>query len=304
MQLDALVDRACPGCGSHEPGAVFVQRNIQDTALSQASFASRKRPEFFSWHMQRCPTCSLVYATHIPPTEAVNAAYADASFDTSLEAGYAAQTYAEALLPRLTSSKGAALEIGAGTGAFLPFLIKAGYEPVWGLEPSAAAIAAATPTVKPHIIAGFFPNADVPDGPFSLIACFMTIEHLPDPKAFCAEAFARLAPGGTLAIVCHNERGALNRLLGRKSPIVDIEHFQLFSPSSLSFLLGKSGFTSIQSHALRNRYPLRYWLRLLPLPHAIKDMLEKGVQRLGIDRVPLTIPVGNMLTLARKSNEP
>ncbi len=64
----------------------------------------------------------------------------------------------------------------------------------------------------------------------------------------------------------HDYRAPINRLLGRRSPIIDIEHMQLFCPASLDRLLGEAGFADIAIRAIRNRYPLRYWLRLRPLP--------------------------------------
>ena len=52
------------------------------------------------------------------------------------------------------------------------------------------------------------------------------------------EAFRILKPGGAIFLIGHNRRRSLSaRLLGRRSPIFDIEHLQLFSPRSLRQLL-------------------------------------------------------------------
>ena len=43
-------------------------------------------------------------------------------------------------------------------------------------------------------------------------------------------------------IVCHDRRAPLNRALGARSPIMDIEHLQLFSQASARALLERTGF--------------------------------------------------------------
>ena len=91
------------------------------------------------------------------------------------------------------------------------------------------------------------------------------------PQQFFVDAFRLLKPGGILMIAAHNHRHWLMRLLGKKSPIIDIEHLQIFSPPSLQFALHQAGFQKTQIHALQNRYPLHYWVKLLPIPRSIKN---------------------------------
>ena len=47
-------------------------------------------------------------------------------------------------------------------------------------------------------------------------------------------------------------------------------------------------------------YPLRYWLRLLPLPSGVKRATLATAQAAGIARMPVGFDVGNLLTVARK----
>jgi len=133
----------------------------------------------------------------------------------------------------------------------------------------------------------------------SLITCFQTIEHVPDPLALCREAAKLLIPGGSLAIIAHNRNGLLNRLLGRKSPIFDIEHLQLFSPTSLKILLENAGLQNISIRPFRNTYPLAYWTRLFPFPAPLKPTILSLVQTT-IGSLPLAFPVGNLLCTATK----
>ncbi len=240
-----------------------------------------------------CPECDLIYASPVPSPEALAQAYEEAAFDSAEEARYAARTYAlemEDLLARLPDRHGA-LDIGTGEGAFLAELLRLGFDGVVGVEPSTAPIAAADPSVAGLIEHGVFRGDICPAGSLSLITCFQTIEHLPDPSEMVCKAAALLKPGGILALVCHNRRAPVNRVLGLRSPIIDIEHMQLFSPRSVEELLGRAGLRQIGHRPIRNRYPVRYWARLAPLPNPIQGVLEHG--RVGSHA--LTLPVGNLL---------
>ena len=107
-----------------------------------------------------------------------------------------------------------------------------------------------------------------------------------------------LKPGGAVMIVSHNYRHWLMRLLGRRSPIVDIEHLQVFSPASLSFALQRAGFTAPAITPFTNRYPLHYWTRLLPIPRTIKRPIYRWLRRSGIGGLMMQASVGNMLAWA------
>ena len=45
---------------------------------------------------------------------------------------------------------------------------------------------------------------------------------------------------------------------------------------------------------------MRYWVRLLPLPGALAPALERGLERTGLARRAVTLPVGNQLAWAVK----
>ena len=51
---------------------------------------------------------------------------------------------------------------------------------------------------------------------------------------------------------------------------------------------------------LVNRYPLRYWLRLTPLPGGFKRAVGAVLHGLGLDCAQLSVTVGNMLAVGRK----
>jgi SAM-dependent methyltransferase len=244
-----------------------------------------------------CPVCDVVYASPLPTSEALAAAYDAAAFDSSEEARYAARSYAQQIADQLTRlpDREAALDIGTGEGAFLQELLGLGFEKVTGVEPSSAPIEAAEPEVKGFIEHGIFEPGVRPPGSQTLITCFQTIEHVRDPAPMVAAAAEMLKPGGMLLLICHDRRAPVNRALGLRSPIVDIEHMQLFSPRSASELVRRAGLGGIGSRPIRNRYPIRYWARLAPLPDGLRGPFDGFLERSGLARRPLTVGVGNLL---------
>jgi len=250
----------------------------------------------------RCTTCDLVYTPSPPTEDFLHVAYADADFDSGPEATAAAKTYADALGPHVQQLAGrnAAVDVGAGSGPLLPWLLNQGFSPVIGIEPSRAAIDAAPPAVRSLLKEGMFSVFMLKGETISLICSAMTLEHLPDPGDFVATAHSLLEPGGAIAIVVHNWRAPLNRLLGLRSPIIDVEHLQLFSPKALRELLERAGFERIALSSIHNAYPLRYWLRLTPLPEPAKKIVFGLLERFGLVDRYLTINVGNMLAVGIK----
>ena len=299
-----FIGRPCPICGrAGGDGAVFLKENFNQAAVTATSYASRKEPEFMNYELRRCPGCATVFAPRVPQADAIIHAYHQADYDSAVEAGQAAATYARALRPHLAGlGRGAALEIGTGSGAFLGHLRDEGFARIVGVEPSRAAIDAALPGIRPLIREGIFSDGDYPPDSFDLICCFMTFEHVPEPLALM-RAFNRvLAPGGKIALVVHDYRAPINRLLGRRSPIIDIEHLQIYCRRSVETLFAAAGLEAMTVEPLTNAYRLAYWLRLLPLPPKGRRAVIAAAAALGLAERVVSVNVGNMLCVATKQS--
>ncbi len=304
--LGELTARSCPICGSDDDSDVFASQQLDLEALDRYAFASRKRPEHMRLRLVACPRCDLVYATPIPAPEALARAYETAAFDSAVEARFAASTYIRALGPVLAAlpDRAGALDIGTGEGAFLGELLDAGFSGVGGIEPSIEPVAAADPRVTPLISQDVFHAGVRPAGSLALVTCFQTIEHVPDPAVLVRDAVTLLKPGGVLALVCHNRRSPVNRALGLRSPIVDVEHQQLFSPASVQRLLQSAGLAGVGHRAIANTYPLRYWARLLPVPRRAGELLDTGLRRARVADRPVRLRVGNLLAWGTRPRHP
>ncbi len=297
-----LLPRECPICGPNGDPVTEAEQRLDPTQLDAFAFASRKFPEGMHLRLRFCRVCGVLYADPAFPPQDLERGYQEAAYDSGLESHLAAKTYASFLhrfLDRLPSRRGA-LDIGTGDGAFLEELLATGFTEVQGIEPSKAPIAQSLPQIQPLIREGVFQGADFPEGRLALVTCFQTLEHLHDPLATCREVYRSLAPGGAFFTVVHNRHSWVNRVLGRRSPIYDLEHLQLFDPASAQNLFRAAGFVSIERRVLLNAYPLPYWLKLSPLPRAAKDTLIAVARRCGAGNLPLPFPAGNLAVVGYK----
>ncbi len=294
--------RVCPVCGSNDESRIFAPENLDPAKIGAYSFASRKIPEYMHARLIECPTCDVVYANPAIVVDELASAYEEAAFDSQEMAGHAARTYGACvrrILPKLADLQGA-LDIGTGDGAFLRELIDAGFKDVVGVEPSRAPIEAAGADVRPLIRQGMFQTDTFAPESFRLISCMQTIEHLRDPLTICRDSLRALKPGGAFLLVGHNRRAVSAKVLGRKSPIFDIEHLQLFSPRSFQRLLAEAGFEGITVKPIMNRYPMHYWARLFPFPNGLKKRFLQRLQRSFVGRTMIPLPAGNLSAIGFK----
>ena len=304
--LRDLSGRACPVCDSTDDSHEMYPQRVDASRIDAMSYASRKQPEYMSLRMVVCPGCNLLYAPRTPSAQFLARAYADTGFDSDAEARYAATSYALALADRASSlpDRASALEIGAGNGALLSHLRAQRFEQIIGVEPSRDAAQSAPADLRGLIRVECFDPTNLPTEHFSLIIANQTLEHIDEPFKFLAAVNGLLKPGGVLMIVSHNYRHWLMRLLGRRSPIIDIEHLQVFSPASLSYALRRAGFEVADIVPFANSYPLHYWIRLLPMPRLLKQPLHawlRGSTGRRIGGWMLRASVGNMLAWAQKT---
>jgi SAM-dependent methyltransferase len=298
-----LVERACPLCGTGEERAhLFAKADFDLSQVGEFAFASRKLPEYMHYRLLQCPQCELVFASPTPEQHWLESAYGEAEFDSGEEAGYAARTYAQLLkqmAPRLDANA-RVLDIGTGEGSFLAELQDLGFRALEGVEPSVRAAEKAPEAIRDRIRIAAFCKDDYPEGSFGLISCFQTLEHVWAPRDLVSDVYRLLAPGGAAFFIVHDYRAWSARLMGMKSPIFDIEHLQLFSARSLRYLMETLHFKKVNVRAIINKYPLKYWFRLAPLPMGIKERALRGLASSAVGRIPLAVPAGNLAVIGFK----
>ena len=285
--------RPCPICETHAP--VAYEEKIDPSLMSEYTFASRKRPELMHYEYRECQSCHLLFTSQLPDTGDLLDAYHDAAFDSATESEYAARTYARALDGTIGQGM-AVLDVGCGDGTFLMECLIRGVSAVRGIEPSPAAAELASPSVRDRIYIGGH-ESFVDDSKYDLITLFQTIEHIRDPLEFFRGMFGLAKPGGYIAVACHDYRSPVNRILGDKSPIFDIEHLQVYSQTSIRKAMEAVGLKVLSVKPYANSYPISYWMRLAPVSSKVKeaDVVRHG--RLG--RTPMTLRVGNLMAVGQ-----
>ena len=289
----------CTICGRRLK--LYKESNYSKGQVTSFAYSSRKIPEYMHWDLYECKSCRVLYSDCPIDINDIFSKYEGASYDSSEEADYASITYFNYLnkmLPEYPKNK--ALDIGTGNGSYLFMLSKAGVRKTIGIEPSKEPIKHANPAIKDKIInspfrVGMFGNAE-----FDMVSLFQTIEHVPNSVKLFREVYRILSEGGYFYVICHNYLSFVNRIMGMKSPIYDIEHLQIFSKKSIIRLMKRAGFKDIKVFTIKNRYPLKYWIKLLPLPFISKKRMIHFFENSTAGNKLIGINVGNVGIIARK----
>ncbi len=284
--------RNCPACRSANSREKFPEK-IDYSRLDSFAYSSRKLPELMHRKLDECVECKTLFDPNYNSHKDLSLLYQSADFDSAEMAASAAKTYVSLLSRQKLISNKSILDIGTGDGIFLAEASLKGASEICGVEPSLLAIEAASENIKEKIIHGAIEDIDFGDKKFDLVTFFMTIEHVGQPEKVVEVVKAILRTNGHFAVIGHNRLSLINRILGRKSPIFDIEHIQIFTKSGLKKFMLSNGFKNIKITKIRNEYPIHYWIRLAPLPESFKK--SRIVSNSKFFKIPLRINVGNIL---------
>ena len=300
-----LHSTCCAICNTKGKATELYPANFGLRALNPVVFSARRLPDRIHYRMVRCNTCGLVRSDPVAAPEVLAQLYAQSSFDYADEVANIKRTYGRYLakLNDYGAQKDALLEIGCGNGFFLEEAIGQGYVTVQGVEPSTAAVAEASPQVRSHIVCDIMRPGLFKPEQFDVICLFQVLDHIPDPGTLLDECFRVLKSGGLMLCINHNVDAVSARLLKEGSPIIDIEHTYLYSPTTMSRLLIAHGFQVKRVGTLINTYTLHYLVRLVPLPTVFKHRVLAWLKGSPVGRIRLSAPLGNLYLIAQKPRQ-
>jgi hypothetical protein len=297
--------RACPTCGQTDVTDTVRAQNPAEEDVPLQRIRDNwngffKENIFFTY--RRCHGCGLLYAPRHLTSAAMADLYSNMPDNTAglprpiME--LTQRGYFEAFA-RHSPLVGVYGEVGPDIGLFTQNCVRDGsfsayhlWEPNRGVHGSLETLLAG----RPHTITGELFNLDsVPDGTLSALVIIHVLDHLLDPRPLMEEAFAKLAAGGIVLVVTHDERSLLARAIGRRWPAYGLQHPQLYSPASMREFLTGCGFTVREIQKSRNYFPADYLAR-----HAL---WAAGIHHPTIptlNRPVLGIPLGNILTIAAR----
>ena len=142
-------------------------------------------------------------------------------------------------------STGDALEVGCATGRYLVALRELGWQ-VTGVEPMEAPAKVAQ-SVGLDVRIGTLDTVSLPSQQFDLVAAWMVIEHVPDPRKTLTQMRRLLREGGTLLISVPNAGCWEPIVFGRSWYSWELpRHLQHFTVDSLTQLLRECGFEEVR----------------------------------------------------------
>jgi len=298
-----MIDMRCL-CGNESDLVVVYEQNLSEQILSPLNFSARGKHDIDQEHLHyrivRCRKCSQLFSNPILPLETIEHFYSKSVHDYSDEIENIAGSYLKPLrkvLPRLTPGS-SILEVGCGSGFILETLMERGFQQVVGIEPSVQAVAGASPRIRPHIRNCLFERTSFAESSVDLICAFQVLDHFVRPDQVIRDFMGILRPGGMCYAIIHNEQALHVKVLGEKSPIIDVSHIYFFNPRTLRKLFEDAGFQVIDQFNIWNRYTLRTWLRMLPIP--FKSGVLRVLEKAGLADLSVSIPAGNIGIIAQK----
>lgn len=233
----------CPICKSND---IQEQLTATDHTVSHTNFSI--------WH---CNACTARFTQDVPEQDAIGAYYASANYisHSDTKKGLINRLYhlvrkrtlsgKKGLVIQQTGiTKGAILDIGCGTGAFLHTMKAAGWD-ITGLEPDhiARTKAAELYAVHPQEPAKLF---ELQPASFNAITMWHVLEHVHELHAYISQIEQLLAPGGKAFIAVPNYTSPDAAIYQEHWAAYDVpRHLYHFSPQSMETLLSQHGLKLI-----------------------------------------------------------
>ena len=261
-----------------------------------------KEKIFFSY--VECETCKLLYAPIFYTDEQLSKLYSQMPPNMDIVPMDALIRTQTGYLEPLKNQKlnGDFLEVGPDIGIFSGLCSKKGwFRKFWLFEPNVSvkdALAKSVSTSAEYsIIEEMFNFSMVPNHCVGLVVMIQVLDHLLDPVSTLRELHGKMLPGAKLLLVTHNEKSLLRRLVGWKWPAFCLQHPQIYSPSSITALLTKSGYKVESINRTKNYFEMGFLIKHL-----------FWILGININRMPnilnfkIGLRLGNIITIASPSN--
>jgi SAM-dependent methyltransferase len=291
----------CPICNSKDDYKVIIKENFEFKDLNINTFSARRLPDRLHYRIVKCNKCKLVRSNPVIDSDIITGLYKNSILTYQDEITNLITTYYNylKLVLRKISFNDNILEIGCGSGFILNFLFELDYKNVFGVEPSNNAVKKANKNIVENIKVDIFKKNLFKKDYFKFIFSFQTFDHISDPNGFLEECYKILKKGGYMLSFNHDVNSFINRLLGGKSPIIDIEHTFLYSPSTIKKIFEKNKFVVIEIKSPTSIISLKHFFWLLPLPQNLKQKIINSKSLFLKKNIKLKL--GNLCILAQKN---
>lgn len=262
-------------------------------------------------HVHRCSACGLIF---VHPTPDPATIYSEEYFcgahggfgyiNYDEEKGTDTKSFTAYLdrIERLHSVKGALLDVGAATGAFVAAAKARGWD-ASGVEISDFAAGIGRKKGL-SVQTGTLDSVTFAPESFDVVTLWDVFEHVPDPHRALEQIRTILKPGG-LAVMNLPDAGSLYaRMAGKCWPlIIPPEHMHLFREENLKNLLEAHGFAWLEKDKIGKSYTPAYVLQILSTirGNPFWKRVSDRVRNTPLNKASLPIHLrDNMFVIARK----
>jgi 2-polyprenyl-3-methyl-5-hydroxy-6-metoxy-1,4-benzoquinol methylase len=245
MKIDNCNEVNCPLCLSTENEPVY-RFDYQKYGLKQ------------KFDMVACRHCGLLYNKNRPHSSDIaklyNNGYYLAPHGSVRKRDWvpAVEDYLNKIRPLESIVPGRKLlDIGCNMG----FLLKVARDNGWrvkGVDTSIDAVEYGKKELGLEIIVGRVEEINFGNDKFDLICALDLLEHLEDPLSFLKLCHHLLADEGILVLETPNAGSIYRKLSGRFWVGFNPYHIQLFSPDTISMLISKSDFETVELYSTYN----------------------------------------------------
>lgn len=290
----------CAICGFGNNYKILHKKNFEISDLNVNIFSARRLPDKIHYQLVKCNLCGLVRSTPIVDIKYLSQLYKKSFLTYNNEINNLITSYINSVKPILNKlpKNAKILEIGCGNGFLLKAIYDLGYKDVYGIEPSADAVSKSSPKIKKNIITDIFQPDLLNKESFDFIFFFQTFDHIPEPNKFLKECYRLLKKNGHILAFNHNIDSFSSKLLGEKSPIIDIEHTFLYSYKTIKKILEKNKFIVNKIYSPNNVISIKHLFWLLPIPNNVKQKIVKSNIKI-LDK-KINIKLGNICIEGQK----
>ncbi len=268
---DQFLQRRCPLCASPTASAQEVTSARPAETLPLEDLKGYwngffKEKVFFSY--VRCSSCGLLFNPVFFTQQQLASLYA--GMPPNMEsippaALRATQRGYYDWLKANSTFQGAYLEVGPDVGYFVENCVRAdGFARYWLFEPNrdvACALGAAVAGREHTIVHEMTDFEVVPDETVGAAVMIHVLDHLLDPMDTLVQLRRKLAPGGRVLIVTHDESSVLRRVFGARWPPFCLQHPQLYRPRTMAAMLKAAGFGAVRLKRTVNHFPVAFLLK-------------------------------------------
>ncbi len=302
-----LKSTKCAICNSFNNSNIVFPQRLPTHNLDASPYAPRRKRDFFHYRIVECKNCSLLRSDPLIDENELKqfyfdseCTYTDENENVPLKKTYG--NYFANMLKKYNVGKESFLDIGCSNGFMLEKALEFGFKKIMGIEPSTDAIDQASPTIKPFIVNGMFNDKMFEKDSFDLITFFQTFDHIAEPNIFLQNCFKILKDDGFILAINHNAKSFSARIMGEKSPIIDIGHAYLYDLTTMKKVFEQNNFVVHNVFPIKNTVSIERLIQLLPIRSTTSEKIQKLGRLLKINKCSLKLPLGNLGIIAQKLN--